>query len=302
MENYVDKLKFYAIILFELLFSPFLFFLEEIKNFFSSSKELKVNKTRDKIIEKKILINIHEWGGYNWKRSKNIKNITPFDCGLKFQIQRFENNKSNYEKYINLTISEGNKFKYFEEIKSRVNNIDFVSNKGMDFSGYSFFYNKIKSQPNAYVILTNSSVNKIQTSFLDDYITYMEKNPDVGILGVSYSGKMYQSFIRNNFSPHLQSFFLLTTISVLMEIVEMNNNKFPGENIDHKLLLIRKGEIRMSNLALKLGYNLAVTLENGSVYKFGRNTKFDNGYRRWKLHKADARLFTSKPNLIHEIK
>lgn len=74
-----------------------------------------------------------------------------------------------------------------------------------------------------------------------------------------------------------------------------------GENINHKLLLIRKGEINISNLALQLGYNLAVSLENGSVYKFGRNSIFDNGYRRWKLYKTDGRLFNSNPNLINEI-
>lgn len=301
MKKDVDKFRFYVIILFELLLFPYFYLFEEIKKRISSGKELKINRIREEIIEKKIFINIHEWGGYDWERSKNIKNISPFDCGLKFQIERFENNESGYEKYINLTISEAHKFKFLEEVRNRVNNIDFVSNSGMDFSGYSFFFNKIKNLPNAFVILTNTSVNKTQTTFLNDYITYMEKNPDVGILGVSYSGRMYQTFVRNNFTPHLQSFFLLTTISVLNEIVRLNNNKFPGENINHKLLLIRKGEINISNLALQLGYNLAVTLENGSVYKFGRNSMFDNGYKRWKLYKTDVRLFNSNPNLINEI-
>ena len=301
MTNYVDKLRFYLIILYEILLLPLFYLFEEIKKLISSGQELKEKRIREEIIEKKIFINIHEWGGYEWVRNKNIKNISHFDCGLKFQIERFEKNKSSYEKFINLTVSDANKFKFLEEVRNRVNNIDFVSNSGMDFSGYSFFFNKIKNLPNAFVILTNTSVNKTQTSFLNDYIAYMENNPDVGILGVSYSGRMYQTLVRNNFTPHLQSFFLLTTISVLNEIVKLNNNKFPGENITHKLLLIRKGEINISDLALQLGYNLAVTLENGSVYKFGRNSIFDNGYKRWKLYKTDVRLFNSNPNLINEI-
>lgn len=44
----------------------------------------------------------------------------------------------------------------------------------------------------------------------------------------------------------------------MKEIVRNNSQLFPGKNITHKLLLIRKGEIRMSEIAL--GYSLAIVL------------------------------------------
>lgn len=298
-KNY--KLIFVITIIFEFIFLPFLLLFEEIKKVYSSSKPLQVKRRRKKIENKKIYINIHEWGGYNFTREKEINKITPFVCGLKYQLDRFRDNDCIFEKDIYVTVSDYEKFKYLKEVEDYGCYVDKVSNKGMDFSGYHFFYNKIKEKPNAYVILTNSSVNKEQTLFLNDYISYMENNSDIGIMGVSYCAKKMQTLVRNNFTPHLQSFFLLTTIKVLEEIVEANNGKFPGAGIDHKLMLIREGEIKISQLALKLGYNLAVTLKEGSVYKFGKNTIFDNGYKRWRLKKTDVRLFLPKPNLINEI-
>ncbi len=299
--KYNNKLNFHLIIFFELLFLPILIVFEELKKICSSNSELKVKKVRKKIESENIYINIHEWGGYNYERKKEIKNIKSFVCGLKYQLIRFKRNQCKYKKILNVTISDHTKFRYLDEVLEQGYHVDFVSNNGMDFSGYDFFYNKIKTKPNAFVILTNSSVNKEQTLFLNDYIHYMENNTDVGILGVSYCAKKMQTLVKNNFTPHLQSFFLLTTINVLNEIVEANNNKFPGAGIDHKLMLIRKGEIKFSSLAMKLGYNLGVTLENGSVIKFGKNSKFDNGYKRWSLKNTDVRMFVQKPNLINEI-
>lgn len=298
-KNY--KLIFFLTILSELCLLPFLVILEEVKKICSSSKPLKVKRNRDEIASRNIYINIHEWGGYDFTRRKQIGKITPFDCGLKYQLERFRKDDCKYEKVINITISDLDKFKFMKEVDAYGFHVDKVSNTGMDFSGYHFFYNKIRKEPNAFVILTNSSVNEQQTLFLEDYINYMENNTDVGVMGVSYCAKKMQTLVRNNFNPHLQSFFLLTTIKVLDEIVEANNGKFPGAGIDHKLMLIREGEIKISELTLKLGYNLAVTLEDGSVYKFGKNSKFDNGYKRWQLKNTDVRLYLQNPNMINVI-
>ncbi|MCC2591385.1 hypothetical protein [Chryseobacterium sp. MFBS3-17] len=301
MINNYYKLKFLLIMIYELVFLPILMIYEEYKKIVSSRKPLNVTKRREIVQNKRIFINIHEWGGYDYERKKEIKGVIPFKCGLKHQLERFKNNQCKYEKVINVTISEIEKFKYLDQVKEYGCNVESVSNKGMDFSGYEYFYNNVKYEPNAFVILTNSSVHKEQTIFLNTYVQYMERNTDVAILGVSYCAKRMQTLVRNNFTPHLQSFFLLTTIKVLEEIVEANGNKFPGSGINHKLLLIREGEIKISRIALKLGYNLAVTQHDGSVFKFGQNSATDNGWKRWTLKKTDVRLFLKKPNLINEI-
>ncbi|MDR6527678.1 hypothetical protein J2787_003070 [Chryseobacterium rhizosphaerae] len=266
----------------------------------SSKDALTIKKKRSAVAGNTIRINIHEWGGYPLKRSKKVNVIPEFECGLYYQLERFTKD-DGLDKNVSVTISEITRHQHLEYIKSKVENVFSVSNDGMDFSGYNFFYESIKDLPNSYVILTNSSVNKIQTEFLKDYIKYMDDNLDVGILGVSYSSKKMQTLIRNNFTPHLQSFFLLTTTEVLKEIVEKNNGIFPGSTISHKLSLILKGEVKISEIAILLGYNLAVTLENKSIFKFGKNNWFDNGYKRWKLKEGDVRLTVKNPNIINEI-
>ncbi len=302
MKAKIQQLQFFFIIFLELLFLPFLYLFEELKKICSSSKPLTQRRKRANVVSKKIYINIHEWGGYASSRKKKIKNGKELTCGLEYQLLRFGSLNNRIEKEIYLTVSDIDLFSDKMQNAKNVNVIKSVSNHGMDFSGYSEFYNLVKEKENAYVILTNTSVNSIQTNFLSDYISYMEGNTDVGMLGVSYSSKIYQSLIKNNFNPHLQSFFLLTTIGVLGEIIAENSKHFPGAGVVYKRLLIKKGEVKISKLVQKAGYNLAVTLEDGSVFKFGKNNAFDNGYKRWKLKNGDVRLTCANPNIINEIK
>lgn len=301
MKLIAEQIQFYFVIFLELIFFPFLYLYEGIKNLFSSKKQLQIKKIRTDIISKEIYINIHEWGGYASERTKKLKNGKEFNCGLKFQLKRFSNQHDGIKKKIFLTVSDLDLLKQRDSIEKDVDKMWSVSNNGMDFSGYSEFYKLIKNKPNAYVLLTNTSVNAIQTEFLDDYISYMNCNPDVGMMGVSYCSKIWQSLLRNNFNPHLQSFFLLTTTNVLDEIVKKNGGNFPGKGILYKRLLIKKGEIKISKLVQKAGYNLAVSLENGTIFKFGKNGYFDNGYNRWILNYSDGRLTCKNPNIINEI-
>lgn len=250
------------------------------------------NRFRKPIKSNIVQVCIHEWGGYDEIRLKKIKNIEPFKCGLKYQIQRFRPLSLCSKVSLTVTMSDVEKNPNVQKIIKSCDNFISVPNLGMDFSGYCNFYKKIQKLDNAYVILTNTSVNKKQCDFLDDYIKYMEKNKDVGILGVSCSSKYYHTLVRNNFNPHLQSFFLLTTIDVINEIVIANNGIFPGINEHNKHLLIRNGEVQISRLALKLGYNLAVVTENG-VFKFN--------YSNYPLAKGDLRIRAKNPNSINPI-
>lgn len=295
-----SHIKFYTILLFEFIAFPFFYMVNFILNTISSKTYKIHGKIRKPIEDSKIYVNIHEWGGYALERKKKVSNIPEFRCGLKYQLERFNREKENLLLNINVTISEIEKYGDINYVKNLADNIDSVPNEGMDFSGYAFFYDKMKDQKNAYIIFTNSSVNALQENFLKGHIEYMEEHPEVGMLGVSYCSKVIQTFARNNFTPHLQSFYLLTTIDVLKEIVTLNGG-FPGKGIDHKLLLIREGEINLSSLVLDLKYNLALALEDGAVYKFTKNDFLDNSYNAWKLHFGDVRTISKSPNRINPI-
>ena len=284
-----DKYKFYAILCIELILWPFLWLRQWfVRSYGISHKDRLI---RAAVKSRKVTVCVHEWGGYPMKRSKTIKDGATFECGLKYQLDRFAAKEG-----VNLivTMSDASKHDCLESIKSRVRVVE-VDNKGMDFSGYASVYSMVKDEPNQYIVLSNSSVNSVQGEFLQGYIDYMEQNPDVGLLGVSYCTCMWQTLVRNNFTPHLQSFFLLTTTQVLNEVVALNKGKFPGKGINHKLLLIRQGEIKLSRLVQKLGYRLAVVNpQNGIPFKF-------TDYRHWKLPKGDIRQLLSDPNKITPI-
>ncbi len=254
------------------------------------------DKHRKEIEDGTVYVCVHEWGGYPIIRRKTLKEGITFICGLKAQLMRYEQERKNRLVELTVTMSDSNKCKDLDYIKKHSDNLIEVSNVGMDFSGYASFHKRIRGNLNSYVILSNSSVEISQDNFLDGYIKYMENNPDVGILGISYSTKMYQTLIRRNFTPHIQSFFLFTTIDVLNEIVENNQGHFPGENISNKRLLIRKGEIGLSTLALKLGYNLAVVFPTtGKPFKFVNQSQWDKPL-------GDIRLKIDCPNRINPIK
>lgn len=250
----------------------------------------KRNKCRKSCLNDVIYVCIHEWGGYAMQRTKEVHRIPSFNCGLESQIRRFKKYYGKYTVDLTITMSEPEKHNNLERVKSCCDNFISTDNIGMDFAGYSAFYNSIKGEQNAYVILTNSSVSDVEVEFIDDYINYMESNLDVGMLGVSYNSKCYQSIKRTNFTPHLQSFFLMSTIDVLHEIVKFNG-EFPGAGIRNKRLLIREGEIRISQIVLSLGYKLAVVTNEGVV-------KFTNNRNDWNLKIGDCRIGSEFPNAI----
>lgn len=293
-----DRTLFYAILLKELIFLPFWYIYEEIKKSISSLHFEIKNKYRNPVVSDQIEVCVHEWAGYKPVRSKIIRNdIKEFECGLHYQLIRFQEYAGKHTLNFNLTISEKTRYDY--HVADGVNFIE-VSNNGFDFAGYAAFYRSIieNDKVNKYVLLSNTSIQKSIDPFLDDFIKIMENNPEIGLLGISYNTKIYQSFIRNNFNPHISSFFLLTTSDVLKEVVKANNHKFPGDGITHKLLLIRYGEIKLSQLVLKLGYKLAVVLNDGNLYTFNSRGFLNNGYASWKLPHGDYRLHCETPNKI----
>jgi len=260
---------------------------------YSHLKSENIKKHREPVSTNTLYVEIHEWGGYECKRIKRIKGIVEFEVGLDYQLNRFNSYKGDYNIDIYITMSEMHKCNNLKSISEHCNHLLEVSNIGMDFSGYSEFFKKIKDQPNAYVILTNTSVNMDSENCIDSMINYLENNPDVGMLGASSSSRYYHTLMRWNFNPHLQSFFLLTTIEVLKEAIDRNGGEFPGIHETNKHLLIRNGEVKLSKLILDLGYNLAVVNEHG-VFKFNNSS--------YPLPKGDYRHFTNMPNKLYSVK
>ncbi|MDR3694921.1 hypothetical protein [Mucilaginibacter sp.] len=289
--------KFILLLAGELVLLPILYVKEFLKRYIAiPAGRVKIRKP---VQNNEVLIGIHDWAGYNLKRKKVVNDIQ-FDCGLSYQLDRVANYKGARKLNLSLTISGYDEGKH--GLKYRGLNFTPVSNIGMDFQGYGHtILNNIGSK-NCYLLLMNSSVEAKQVDFLDDYIDFLEQNPLVGLLGISYSSKMFQTVIRNNFTPHIQSFFMITTLDVMSEVVAHNDGKFPGQNINHKRLLIRFGEVKLSRIISKLGYQIAVVTEDNTPFIFPRTKSwFKTAYSQWTLPLGEYRFQVKHPNRINSI-
>jgi len=291
-------IKFYLILIIEALFSPVLYLTEALKKLglLPVNYYYRTNTNRQKANPNKLLVCIHDWAGYDLIRKKGFKNGKVIECGLSYQIDRFENYKGEKSIEYLVTISD---FDKYPKEKYKGLNVKAVSNTGFDFSGYAHFVENLPNE-NCYVLLMNTSIEKTQTDFIDDYIAYMESNPSIGLLGISYSTKKFQTLIRNNFEPHVQSFFLLSTSDILKQVSKYNNG-FPGKSIDHKRLLIREGEIKISSIIKRMGYSLAIIDEKGKSFIFPTSTNKYLKYEMWKMPNGDYRYAVNTPNKINRI-
>lgn len=299
-------LKFYLIVGIELLFSPFLFAFEALKKqigrFIPDEKSMVAKATE---LDDEVIFAVHEWAGYPYVRQKTIKHVNhTFTCGLKFYFDRLSAYKGKYRLKKVLTLSDAND-QYIAHLKKQ----DFypsdlqihpVDNMAMDFSGYNFVAkNMLRPERDQIVFLTNSSLESSQIDFIDQYVEHFRLQPELGLLGVSYSTKVYQTFIKNNFRPHIQSFFLVTRSRILQELLKKNGGNLPGSAEKYKLSIIRFGEVKITEMIQQLGYKVAVVTSDGKLTKFPDSGFFYNGYYKWKLPMNDYRLTTEYPNRIN---
>lgn len=255
-------------------------------------------KIRSQVFSNEVLVHTHEWGGYPFSREKKIKYTNnSFVCGLKFSFERLTAYGGEFVLRKILTVSDCE-----ESYLSKLKNEEFydssfaiysIPNRGMDFGGYNFISQNCLMDYNQYVFLTNTSINADSIFFIDEYIEIFKKNPKLGLLGISYSSKIYQTLVRTNFTPHVQSFFVLTTSDIIKEVMSNNNGIFPGSNYNYKLSIIRFGEVNLSQIVKRLGYELGVVNELGCL-QILPNIQ-DNS-----LVDGDYRLYVNHPNKINK--
>ena len=303
-------IKFYLLIGVELITFPFLYLWEEVKKYLGKYKKQRAGyKTTGLDISNDAIFIIHEWAGYPYVRFKTI-NYTghKFVCGLKYHFERLSQYQGKYHIKKILTISDYTK-EYYESLKKESfyddkTQVYAVDNSAMDFSGYAHVVENIlvEEKDDKVVFLTNSSVEAEMVAFLDNHIELFKSQPELGLLGISYSTKIYQTLIKNNFRPHLQSFFLVSKVSVLKEMIELNGGRFPGAKEHYKLSIIRFGEVKITELIQKLGYKVAVITEDEELHTLPDHGLFFNGYANWELPLNDYRLSANHPNRINVLK
>lgn len=301
--NSIDFQLFKKLVL-EIIFFPFFIFNNLTKNLVGHLFQNK-NKITTNIREKSnnlVKLCIQDWVCYENIRYKTLRNGATYKCGLTNQELKFKSIKYDISK--NLFIS-GTKEEHDSFFQKKIKNIGFndfnifkTNNKLYDFSSYKFFYESLNKNLNEILVFCNSSVStEFNFPIIDNYINFFNQNTDIGIMGISSNTKDQQSLIFNNFSPHIQTLFFITTTSVLNQIIKINKGYFPGENSTHynKYSIIQNGELVLSRLCLKLGYSIAIIDQFGKVFKFNKQKKYIDNSHKWKLPKLDLRIISNYP-------
>ena len=157
---------------------------------------------------------------------------------------------------------------------SFVNQLFFRENSGQDIGAYDFGYKYLNDQQfNGDVLLMNSSVSgPISDGWLLKYHDLFHKEPDTGLCGITMNADA---------GPHVQSFFLYTSMSVLNHVYPQG---LPGGSaLVDKGDLIHKGEIAISAGVLDAGYGIRCSAFPDFFYKAGREwaiPPFDVRYKK----------------------
>lgn len=283
---------------YELSLFPFIVIINYLRfNLNISYKKNKINYRKRLKREEEIKLCFQDWSNYKNTRYKLLKNLIWYKCGLENFNELFKTNKFKIKKYIFISGDNNEKLEYFNKKKD----VEIINsnNDYYDFSSYSLFYEMNKNK-NKILIFCNSSISSEKIdNFLDGYLDYFKENKNLGMLGISGNSKNHQSLIFNNFTPHIQTIFFITTVEVLNKVVQINNNIFPGTDATkfNKYSIIQKGEIILSKKVLDLGYEIGIVKPDGNIFRFSKDSKYKM-FKNWKSNYklGDARLHNILPS------
>ena len=145
----------------------------------------------------------------------------------------------------------------------------FKNNTGQDIGAYNYGYQLLKK--NNYqgdVVFMNSSLEgPNENGWLLKYRGQFLKDETIGLCGITINPTTSNLVEENCFSPHVQSFFLYTNMSVLNRVFHTN---LPGYNIKSgRIFLVMNGEIAISTAVLEAGYGITSIASPDCIYKKG---------------------------------
>lgn len=251
---------------------------------------------------KKVSIILVDWNGYKLRRKKNLgKNV--IHCGLGKLLENINNVKSGvpFDLYLIINTNEEDKPRWYDrylpaqgnrntpretylKLKEKYNFIEdvyFRDNVGMDIGAYNYGIELLKSNNSeGDVLFMNSSVRGPENeNWLKNYQKLFNSSPETGLCGISLNSHN-TNFHERVFMPHLQSFFLYTSMDVIRKLF---NNGFPGSSItSDKIGLIHEGEIGISQVVLDAGLGIVSSAFPEFNYQKGDEWTIPEGDIRYK--------------------
>jgi len=237
-----------------------------------------------------MIVVLNDWIGYDLFREREV-GFYKIKCGLGEICQRMEKYRAGKDFEVHIVINIGSVFdihkpdwsarkskfkefvlrrsksgffrvraqkKRYAELQEKFSFIKSISYRGnicMDIGAYDFAYQRLKSAGyNGDVVFMNTTLSGPHAdNWLLDYQRLFYSRENIGFAGVSLNShntlKSEQTFM-----PHVQSFFLYTSMQVL-------NQAFPQqlivpEKVKNRHNLITQGEVGLSQHLINQGYGL----------------------------------------------
>jgi hypothetical protein len=138
--------------------------------------------------------------------------------------------------------------------------VRFRGNQGQDFGAYDLGYQLLQRQGyKGEVLFMNSSVaGPHRPGWLLEYRRQFRRHPGVGLCGIGLNSHD-TSRQPSPFAPHVQSYFLYTSMRVLKDALGerlFDRHETVDPEQQDKLEIIRHGEIGVSARVLDAGYSI----------------------------------------------
>lgn len=252
-------------------------------------------------MEEKINVILAEWSGYPLKRKKKI--LHTVTCGLAEILDSFAHFSPGVDFDLHIVITgesvtpvstlrrvaekigiskQSTKAKYgrLQEQYSFITQTHFRDNVGYDIGSYNHGLAILRT--NGYdgdVLLMNSSVvPPTRDGWLLEYRKLFHQREDVGLCGISMNS---HNTVKSPpvFMPHVQSFFLYSTMAILNQVY---GKMLPGSLVSNdKIAVIEQGEIAISQKMLSAGYGIRCSQFPDFTYKKGEAWTIPEGDLRY---------------------
>jgi len=261
---------------------------------------------------KKVSIILADWSGYPLRRKKKL--LQTITCGLAEILDSFTCFSPGIDFDLHIVISgkeitpvsrlrrfadkvgipkQSTEYKYrgLQEKFPFVTKTHFRDNVGFDIGSYNHGLAILRS--NGYdgdVLLMNSSVvPPTRDGWLLEYRELFHQRDDIGLCGISLNS---HNTIKTPplFMPHVQSFFLYSTVERLSQVY---GQTLPGSLVSNdKTALIERGEIAISQKMLSAGYGIRCSQFPHFIYKNGNP---------WTIPEGDLRFDTRFASLANKV-
>ncbi|MBT5856386.1 hypothetical protein HOH87_07135 [bacterium] len=216
----------------------------------------------------KMKLIIIDWAGYPLFRNKDLL-LYRLSCGLAPLFKSMDTMDAGTPFSVTLVINDGRPeqqaiYKRLMDRYDWITDLLFRDNVGQDFGAYQAGYQSCLDEGyDGEIAFLNTSIKgPVTDGWLLAHHNAFNAKTNLGVYGLSMDS--HYGIPANIFSPHVQSYFLYTTISILKSVFPEG---LPGIKETDRKQIINKGEVGFSSAMLNAGYGISCAQYPDLIYR-----------------------------------